>query len=107
MVGPEPTLSNTILVPSFEITVFIAASSGSAGTRRYSTRRRTRLSSTIFLMTTTPQDQQDMAEEGRSIRKRRAIVEAAEEVFLSNGYVGTSMDEIAARASVSKQTVYK
>jgi TetR/AcrR family transcriptional regulator, mexJK operon transcriptional repressor len=34
-------------------------------------------------------------------------VEAATEVFLRNGYCGTSMDEIAARAAVSKQTVYK
>jgi TetR/AcrR family transcriptional regulator, mexJK operon transcriptional repressor len=46
-------------------------------------------------------------EEGRSPRKRRAIVEAATEVFLRNGYRGTSMDEIAALAGVSKQTVYK
>ena len=28
-------------------------------------------------------------------------------MFLSNGYLGTSMDEIAALAHVSKQTVYK
>jgi TetR/AcrR family transcriptional regulator, mexJK operon transcriptional repressor len=45
--------------------------------------------------------------EGRSARKRRAILEAAEEVFLSGGYLGTNMDEIAARSAVSKQTVYK
>jgi TetR/AcrR family transcriptional repressor of mexJK operon len=45
--------------------------------------------------------------EHRSARKRRAIVEAAATVFLSNSYLGTSMDEIAARAGVSKQTVYK
>ncbi len=43
----------------------------------------------------------------RAGRKRRAILEAAATVFLGNGYVGTSMDEIAARAAVSKQTVYK
>jgi TetR/AcrR family transcriptional repressor of mexJK operon len=43
----------------------------------------------------------------RSARKRRAILEAAAEVFLANGYLGTSMDEIAALARVSKQTVYK
>ena len=49
----------------------------------------------------------DVDEEPRSIRKRRAIVEAATDVFLRNGYRGTSMDEIAARAAVSKQTVYK
>jgi TetR/AcrR family transcriptional regulator, mexJK operon transcriptional repressor len=43
----------------------------------------------------------------RSARKRKAILEAATTAFVSNGYLGTSMDEIAARASVSKQTVYK
>lgn len=46
-------------------------------------------------------------EEGRSTRKRKAILEAATTVFLNKGYRGTSMDEIAALASVSKQTVYK
>jgi TetR/AcrR family transcriptional repressor of mexJK operon len=45
--------------------------------------------------------------EGRSARKRRAILEAATTLFLRNGYRGTSMDEIAALARVSKQTVYK
>jgi TetR/AcrR family transcriptional regulator, mexJK operon transcriptional repressor len=45
--------------------------------------------------------------EPRSVRKRTAILEAATTVFLRNGYVGTSMDEIAALAAVSKQTVYK
>src|ERR687892_1971664 len=47
------------------------------------------------------------ADEGRSARKRRAILEAATTVFLRKGYLGTSMDEIAALAAVSKQTVYK
>jgi TetR/AcrR family transcriptional regulator, mexJK operon transcriptional repressor len=46
-------------------------------------------------------------DEGRSARKRRAIIEAATEVFLDHGYRGASMDAIAARAQVSKQTVYK
>jgi TetR/AcrR family transcriptional repressor of mexJK operon len=46
-------------------------------------------------------------EEPRSIRKHRAILDAASTVFLRNGYLGTSMDEIAALAQVSKQTVYK
>jgi TetR/AcrR family transcriptional regulator, mexJK operon transcriptional repressor len=45
--------------------------------------------------------------EGRSARKRRAIMAAARTLFLRNGYQGTSMDEIAALAAVSKQTVYK
>jgi len=47
------------------------------------------------------------AAEPRSGRKRQAILEAATTAFLSNGYLGTSMDEIAALAAVSKQTVYK
>ncbi len=45
--------------------------------------------------------------EPRSARKRRAILEAATAAFLRSGYLGTSMDEIAAQAGVSKQTVYK
>jgi TetR/AcrR family transcriptional regulator, mexJK operon transcriptional repressor len=43
----------------------------------------------------------------RSARKRRAILDAATEVFLKSGYLGTNMDEIAALSAVSKQTVYK
>src|SRR4051794_32416906 len=43
----------------------------------------------------------------RSARKREAILAAATELFLRDGYLGTSMDEIAALAAVSKQTVYK
>src|SRR5215211_4508143 len=45
--------------------------------------------------------------EGRSARKRLAILEAGREVFMRSGYGGASMDEIAAVAKVSKQTVYK
>ena len=44
---------------------------------------------------------------GRSARKRAAILAAAHELFLQKGYAGTSMDDVAARAAVSKQTVYK
>lgn len=36
----------------------------------------------------------------------RAIVEAAEQVFLQNGYEASSLDEIAARANASKATIY-
>ncbi len=43
----------------------------------------------------------------QSARKRRAILAAAAAAFLRKGYLGTSMDEVAALASVSKQTVYK
>ncbi|MGO4518811.1 TetR/AcrR family transcriptional regulator [Terriglobus sp. 2YAB30_2] len=50
----------------------------------------------------------EVAEEtGNSERKRKAILEAAMSVFLKSGYLGASMDEIAAIAQVSKQTVYK
>jgi len=38
--------------------------------------------------------------------KRAAVLEAAARVFLSGGYLGASMDEIADLAGVSKQTVY-
>lgn len=43
----------------------------------------------------------------QSARKHRAILEAAEEVFLRSGYLGASMDELATLSGVSKQTVYK
>ena len=43
----------------------------------------------------------------RRARKRAAILEAAQQVFFANGFVGTSMDQVAATAVVSKQTVYK
>jgi len=46
-------------------------------------------------------------EEGRSARKHREIIEAATAVFMKLGYEGTSMEQIAAKAGVSKQTVYK
>lgn len=45
--------------------------------------------------------------DSRSARKHQAILEAATTVFLNKGYAGTSMDDIARLAAVSKQTVYK
>lgn len=57
-------------------------------------------------MTTT--DPTTEASDGpRSARKRAAILNAATEVFLRDGYPGASMDEIAALSAVSKQTIYK
>jgi AcrR family transcriptional regulator len=47
------------------------------------------------------------AETGRSERRRQAIIQAATEVFLQHGYLGATTDQVAARASVSKQTLYK
>lgn len=43
----------------------------------------------------------------RSVGKRTAIEQAATDLFLRRGYAGTSMDDVAAAAKVSKQTVYK
>lgn len=42
----------------------------------------------------------------RMERTRRTITEAATGLFLKNGFLATSMDDIAALAGVSKQTVY-
>ncbi len=39
--------------------------------------------------------------------KRRAILNAAQEVFRTDGYTGASMDTIAQHAGVTKQTVYR
>lgn len=52
-------------------------------------------------------DPQAIAGTDRTARQRQAIVSAAREVFLRHGYVGATMDEVAAGASVSKQTLYK
>jgi TetR/AcrR family transcriptional repressor of mexJK operon len=43
----------------------------------------------------------------QSARKHAAILQAATAVFLDKGYLGASMDEVAALAEVGKQTVYK
>jgi len=42
----------------------------------------------------------------KDLAKRQAILEAAKNLFLSNGYSSTSMDAVAAAAGVSKLTVY-
>lgn len=42
----------------------------------------------------------------RSEQKRLAIMEAAHEIFMQQGFEAASMDAIAAEASVSKRTVY-
>jgi len=44
---------------------------------------------------------------GRSAVKQRSILEAAQTVFLREGYAAATMDQVAALAAVSKQTVYK
>ncbi len=40
-------------------------------------------------------------------RKRDSILKAAQALFPTNGFIGTSMDNIAERAGVTKQTVYR
>ena len=42
----------------------------------------------------------------RSEQKRHTVLRSAEELFLTRGFNGTSMDEVAVHAGVSKQTVY-
>jgi TetR/AcrR family transcriptional repressor of mexJK operon len=42
----------------------------------------------------------------RSSAKREAILDAAQECFLEHGFSSTSMDMVAARAGVSKATIY-
>ena len=58
-------------------------------------------------MTTMSPSPSQLAEGTRSGRKRKAIMQAATSLFLRQGYPGTSMDQVAALAAVSKQTVYK
>lgn len=42
-----------------------------------------------------------------SARKRQAMIDAAADMFLAHGYLGVSMDELAARAGIAKQTLYR
>ena len=42
----------------------------------------------------------------RDVSKSKAILRAASDLFLEKGFDGTSMDGVARRAGVSKQTVY-
>ena len=42
----------------------------------------------------------------RTEDKRKAIIIAARELFLTHGYTATSMDAIAAKAKLTKRTVY-
>jgi TetR/AcrR family transcriptional regulator, regulator of autoinduction and epiphytic fitness len=51
-------------------------------------------------------DPNDSAPQRLTDRKRLAVISAAIEEFLAAGYDATSMDRIAARAGVSKRTVY-
>jgi AcrR family transcriptional regulator len=46
------------------------------------------------------------AREGSALRTRSAIVNAALELFVAQGYAATTIDQIAARAEVSKPTVF-
>jgi TetR/AcrR family transcriptional regulator, mexJK operon transcriptional repressor len=40
------------------------------------------------------------------VRTRAAVVDAARALFLQQGYAGTTMEQIAARAGLTKRTVY-
>jgi TetR/AcrR family transcriptional regulator, mexJK operon transcriptional repressor len=46
------------------------------------------------------------ANDPRVVRSRAAVVDAARTLFLRNGYAGTTMEEIAALAGLTKRTVY-
>src|SRR5262245_58283381 len=46
------------------------------------------------------------ASDPRVVRSRAAVVDAARTLFLRNGYAGTTMEEIAAQAGLTKRTLY-
>src|SRR5688500_909145 len=46
------------------------------------------------------------ADDPRVVRSRSALVDAARTLFLRKGYAGTTMEEIAALAGLTKRTVY-
>jgi TetR/AcrR family transcriptional repressor of mexJK operon len=46
------------------------------------------------------------ADDPRVVRSRAAVVDAARTLFLRHGYAGTTMEEIAAQAGLTKRTLY-
>lgn len=46
------------------------------------------------------------ADDPRVVRSRAAVVDAARTLFLRQGYAGTTMEEIAALAGLTKRTLY-
>jgi TetR/AcrR family transcriptional repressor of mexJK operon len=46
------------------------------------------------------------ADDPRVVRSRAAVVEAARTLFLGQGYAGTTMEQIAAQAGLTKRTLY-
>lgn len=46
------------------------------------------------------------ADDPRVVRSRAAVVEAARALFLRKGYAGTTMEDVAALAGLTKRTVY-
>src|SRR5690554_5879039 len=52
-------------------------------------------------------DRENRSTSPRNEEKAQRILDASLAVFVAQGYVGTSTDQIAAAASVSKQTIYK
>jgi AcrR family transcriptional regulator len=44
---------------------------------------------------------------GRSEQARRAVLEAADDLLVERGFAGVTMEGIAARAGVAKQTIYR
>ena len=49
----------------------------------------------------------ELISESRSDRKRKLLLAAATEIFLDKGYDGTTMEDVAMKAAVSKPTVYR
>jgi AcrR family transcriptional regulator len=54
----------------------------------------------------TPEKRSDGPTQRGQFRKRASILEAAAEVFCREGFAGSSIDEIAIEANVSRQTIY-
>jgi AcrR family transcriptional regulator len=54
----------------------------------------------------TPEKRADGPTQRGQFKKRASILEAAADVFCRQGFAGTSIDEIAMEANVSRQTIY-
>src|SRR5215475_12391720 len=53
-----------------------------------------------------PRTARPRGDDPRVVRSRAAVVDAARTLFLRKGYAGTTMEEIAALAGLTKRTLY-
>lgn len=78
----------------------------SKGPKKPGDPRRVRASSIKSSGNEKPSEQKSRADDPRVVRSRAAALQAARTLFLEKGYGGTTMEDIAALAGLTKRTLY-